>query len=139
MRIYFYIFILFISIGTVSVFANSEKDLRQTTTIKTQSNVSHVAAIQPISETQFKTTIKDLVNQRRAAHLKIYEERVELIRNDPALRILHEAILALHEKMAKQLNDNEKMVPLLDKEHELDRQIQTFITTYQAQHQGSTQ
>ncbi|MEI6056794.1 MAG: hypothetical protein WCR55_12140, partial [Lentisphaerota bacterium] len=71
----------------------------------------------------FKLKINGLINQRRLLSMNIYQQRVELINTDSNLRIMHQAIIDLHEKMAKQLNDNPKIVSLIDKGKDIDKAI----------------
>ncbi|HBM17173.1 MAG TPA: hypothetical protein DD381_12645 [Lentisphaeria bacterium] len=80
----------------------------------------------------FRQKINDLINQRRQVSMSIYQTRVDLIKSDPNLRVLHQAIIDLHEKMAKELNANPKMVVLIDKGNELDKEMAQLIQQYQA-------
>lgn len=81
---------------------------------------------------QFKAKMNELINQRRQISMQIYQQRVQLIKDDPNLRILHKTILDLHAKMAKQLNGNPKIVPLIDKGKEIDKEMEKLINTYQS-------
>jgi thioredoxin-like negative regulator of GroEL len=81
----------------------------------------------PVNE--FIKQILDLQNQRREVSLQIYELRVQLIKSDPDLRILHKTIVDLHEKMAKQLNKNAKMEVYLAKAKKIDGQITDLIAS----------
>ena len=80
----------------------------------------------------FKLKINDLINKRRQVSMDIYQQRVELINTDSNLRIMHQAIIDLHEKMAKQLNDNPKIVSLIDKGKDIDKAIAQAIEDYQS-------
>ncbi len=80
----------------------------------------------------FKLKINGLINQRRLLSMNIYQQRVELINTDSNLRIMHQAIIDLHEKMAKQLNDNPKIVSLIDKGKDIDKAIAQAIQDYQS-------
>lgn len=84
------------------------------------------------AQEQFKKKINELINKRRQISLQIYQQRVQLIKEDPALKVLHEAILSLHTKMANELNANPKIVPLMDKGKEIDNEIAKLISDYQA-------
>ncbi len=85
---------------------------------------------------QFKTKMNDLINQRRQVSMQIYQQRVQVIKDDPNLRILHKTILDLHAKMAKQLNANPKIVPLVDKGKEIDNEMEKLINNYQSARAG---
>lgn len=98
----------------------------------TQPAVSQPAKTQQLSEDEaFKQKINGLINQRREVSMNIYQARVDLINTDANLRIMHQAIIDLHEKMAKQLNDNPKIVSLVDKGKEIDKEIAQAIQDYQ--------
>lgn len=87
---------------------------------------------QQISEDEaFKQQINDLINKRRQVSMDIYRTRVELINTDSNFRIMHQAIMDLHQKMAKQLNDNPKIVALIDKGKEIDKEITQAVQDYQ--------
>jgi hypothetical protein len=83
-------------------------------------------------EEAFKQKINDLINKRRQISMSIYQTRVDLINTDPNLRVLHQAIIDLHEKMAGELNNNPKIVSLVDKGKEIDEEITKAIQDYQA-------
>ena len=85
-----------------------------------------------MTQEQFKAKINDLINQRRQVSMQIYQKRVQVIKDDPNLRILYKTILDLHAKMAKQLNADPKIVPLMDKGKEIDSEMEKLIKTYQA-------
>lgn len=85
---------------------------------------------------QFKTKMNELINQRRQVSMQIYQQRVLVIKDDPNLRILHKTILDLHAKMAKQLNANPKIVPLVDKGKEIDNDMEKLINDYQVAGKG---
>ncbi len=96
------------------------------------SNTDPQSKTQQISDDEaFKQKINDLINQRREVSMNIYQERINLINTDPNLGIIHKAIIDLHEKMAKQLNDNPKIVSLIDKGKEIDKELAQAIQDYQ--------
>jgi len=80
---------------------------------------------------QFKAKMNEFINKRRQISMQIYQQRVQVIKDDPNLRILHKTILDLHAKMAKQLNANPKIVPLIDKGKEIDSEMEKLIKDYQ--------
>ncbi len=80
---------------------------------------------------QFKAKMNELINQRRQVSMQIYQQRVQVIKDDVNLRILHKTILDLHAKMAKQLNANPKIVPLMDKGKEIDSEMEKLINNFQ--------
>lgn len=95
-------------------------------------SVVQVAKNQQFSDDEiFKQKINDLINKRRQLSMDIYQQRVNLINTDSNLNIMHQAIVELHEKMAKQLNDNPKIVSLVDKGKEIDKEIAQAIEDYQ--------
>lgn len=96
-------------------------------------STSQVTKTQQLSEDEaFKIKINDLINKRRQVSMGIYQTRVDLINTDPNLRIMHQAIIDLNEKMAKQLNDNPRIVSLIDKGKDIDKEIAQAIQDYQA-------
>ena len=89
-----------------------------------------------MTQEQFKAKINDLINQRRQVSMQIYQKRVQVIKDDPNLRILYKTILDLHAKMAKQLNADPKIVPLMDKGKEIDSEMEKLIKTYKTSGSG---
>ena len=90
-------------------------------------------------EETFKQNINNLINQRRKISMEIYQARVDLIKTDPNLKILHQAIIDLHEKMATELNANPRMVTLIDKGNQIDLEIAKAIQDYQTQKSSVSQ
>lgn len=112
---------------------DQQNALKQNNQDSVKSAVTQPAAGQTaMTSEQFKAKMNDLIKQRRQVSLQIYQQRVQVIKDDANLRILHKTILDLHAKMAKQLNASPKIVPLIDKGKEIDKEMEKLIKAYQA-------
>lgn len=84
-----------------------------------------------INKVDFNKQMQDLENQRRKIQLKIYQLRVQLIREDSELLMMHNEIMKMHKKLATELNNNEKMKGLLIQAQQLDTQIADLLKSKQ--------
>lgn len=86
---------------------------------------------QGITKEDFQKQMQKLEDQRRKIQLKIYQLRVQLIREDPELLMMHNEIMKMHKKLATELNENEKMKGFLIQAQQLDTQIANLLKSKQ--------
>ena len=116
----------------VLIAADRQLPAKQNVSQEEAAATQEVTVQKTMTPEEFKVKMNGLINQRRQVSMQIYQQRVQLIKDDLNLRVLHKTVLDLHAKMAKQLNANPKIVPLIDKGKEIDNEMEKLINNYQA-------
>lgn len=75
------------------------------------------------SEADLKGKEESLLRQRRELEVKMHQTRVELIKKDPELQVLHRRIMALHKELALKVDASAAMTPLRQKAAETDKEL----------------
>ena len=70
--------------------------------------------------------LQTLKEERAKLALEMHKKRVEMIKNDKALRELQKKIIALYKELAIRIDNNPEMRKLIEKSEALDRDIRAL-------------